>query len=232
MLYYKVEKTYAEKQKEKVDKIERFFGKDVIGIAKECNFPDYTLLILQNKENELKDKYKTIYDNIISCAYAADERTPMEYAKDLVLAWIFEAYVMENLKKQGLRVYRNGGDKDLTILSQRKVNTDSDFLIEGKRVELITNYTNYWERNNCFELRDSKLEHLKSRKSLVLGVSTNYPNYLLIDFGRPIKNVEYIESYKAFGGKPASRIHITEDMKVKLDFKELADKIREQIIRK
>jgi hypothetical protein len=81
-------------------------------------------------------------------------------------------------------------------------------------------------------LRDSKLEHLKSRKSLVLGVSTNYPNYLLIDFGRPIKNVEYIESYKAFGGKPASRIHITEDMKVKLDFKELADKIREQIIRK
>ena len=229
MLYYKVEKTYAERQAEKVSKIEKFFNKSVVNIAKECNFPDYTILVLQDNEVELRSKHKDVYDNIMSCVYAADERRPMEYAKDLIIAWIFEAYVMENLKKQGLRVYRNGGDKDLSILSQKKVSTDSDFLVEGRRVELISNYTDYWKRNNCFELRDSKLQHLKDRKSLVLGVSTNYDYYLLINFNNRNVRSDYIESYKPFGGKPAQRVYITDDMKVKLDFKELADSIRKQV---
>lgn len=228
MLYYSISKSYEEKQNEKVKKIEKFFGKDVISIAQECGFPYYTTLILKNDEKGLKDRFRNIYNNIMSCHYAADNRTPMEYAKDLVLAWIFEAYVMENLKKQGLKVERNGGDKNLLILNQRGVSIDSDFLVEGRRVELISNYTNYWEKNSCFELRDNKVDHLRDSKSLVIGVSTNYSNYLLIDFSKEIED-EYIASYSPFGNKPAHRIKIVDDMKVELDFGKLAIAIREKI---
>ena len=220
-------KTYIEQQDEKVNKIEKFFNKDIISIAEECKFPEYSILVLKGDEEQLKAKFPDIYRNIISCAYAADKRTPMQYAKDLVMAWLFEAYVMENLKNQGLHVYRNGGDKDLTILSQKRVNTDSDLLAEGRRVELISNYTSYWKRNGCFELRDSKLSHLQREKALVIGVSTNYDNYLLIDFSKPIKS-EYIDSYEPFGGKPAQRIYITDSMKVELKFKKLAEEIRKR----
>ena len=89
-------------------------------------------------------------------------------------------------KKQGLSVVRNGGDKDLMILDQKGVNADSDFIINGRRVELISNFTNYWQRNGCFELRDSKICHLEDTKSIVIGISTNYDKYLLIDFSKYI----------------------------------------------
>ena len=40
MLYYeKKPKTYKEQQDEKVNKIEKFFNKDIISIAEECKFP-------------------------------------------------------------------------------------------------------------------------------------------------------------------------------------------------
>lgn len=228
MLYYNKVKTYKEKQNEKVQKIEKFFGKNIVDIAKECNFPEYSILVLNDDERGLHQCYPKVYNNILSCSYAADMRTPMEYAKDLVLAWVFEAYVMENLKKCGLDVKRNGGDKDLMILNQKGVNTDSDFLVNGKRVELISNYTNYWQRNGCFEMRDSKIYHLEDTNSLVIGVSTNYDKYLLIDFSKYIPS-EYIESYEPFGGKPAHRITITKDMCVDLNFKKLAEAIKDKI---
>lgn len=228
MKYYfeKKVKTYKERQDEKVAKIEKFFNKKIVDIAKECKFPEYSILVLENDERGLHHKYPRIYQNILSCSYAADSRTPMEYAKDLVIAWVFEAYVMENLRNQGLSVERNGGDKDLMILDQGKVNANSDFIINGKRVELISNYTSYWKRNGCFELRDSKLYHLQDTKSVVIGVSTDYDKYLLIDFSKYIES-EYIDSYEPFGGKPAHRIYIKNDMLVPLDFKKLADKLNE-----
>ena len=98
MLYYERKaKSYKELQDEKVAKIEKFFNKSVVNIAEDCKFPEYAILILKNKYKELEYKYNDIVRNILSCQYAADKRTPMEYAKDLILAWLFESYVMENL---------------------------------------------------------------------------------------------------------------------------------------
>ena len=99
MYYYKKEKTYKEKQQEKVNSIEKFFGKKLVEIAKECSFPEYCVTVLEDDERGLHQRFPKVYNNIISCSYAKDERTPMEYAKDLVIAWVFESYVMENLKK-------------------------------------------------------------------------------------------------------------------------------------
>ena len=233
MYFVKSQKSYKELQNEKVAKIEKFFNKPIVEIAKECAFPDYVILILNDDEQGLKTNYSEIYKNILSCGYAADKRSPMEYAKDLVIAWLFEAYVMENLMRCGLDVRRNGGDKDLLILNQNKVNTNSDFIINGRKVELISNYTSYWKRNGCFELRDGKLNHLSRSNSLVIGVSTNYDKYLLIDFtdiyNKDKYTIEHIDYYEPFGGKPAYRVYISEDMEVELDFHKLAESIKGKI---
>lgn len=217
-------KIYEQRQKHKIEKLERFFGMSIVDTIKQYNLPTYMLYIIDSNEKGLKTKYPNIYKNILSCAHAADQRTPLQYARDIVLAWIFETYVMQNLQRVGLELERNGGDKNYDFLQGTDVSSDSDFKVKGRRLELICNYTDYWTQHNCIDLRESKAKHLYQSNSLVLGITLDQPYYLLINFAKYLPN-EYIPEYPPFGGKSAHRILITDDMKVGINFNEIADKI-------
>lgn len=217
-------KIYEQRQKHKIEKLERFFKMSIVDIIKQYKLPTYILYIIDGNEKELKTKYPNIHKNILSCAHATDQRTPLQYARDVALAWIFETYVMQNLRMAGLELERNGGDKNYNFLQGTDISSDSDFKVRGRRLELICNYTDYWTRYNYIDLRESKAKHLYQYNSLVLGITLDQPYCLLINFAKYLPN-EYIPEYPPFGGKSAHKILITDDMKVGVNFNEIADKI-------
>lgn len=98
--------------------LERFFDETMINIAKKMGYSEENIIILENNEEKLKRDYEDVYNNLKSCRHNRDGRTEMEYAQDLVCSWIFEDYLIYNLKLSGLNVELSGADferKNITI---------------------------------------------------------------------------------------------------------------------
>jgi hypothetical protein len=230
MSYHSQVVIYEHKQQFKIRKLEEFFGDSIENIILNYELPVYMIYIMNGDERALQTRYENIYKSVLSCVHASDARTPLQYAKDIVMAWIFETYIMRNLQKCGLQLVRNGGDKDYQFLQGANISSDSDFMLGNQRVELICNYTDYWTKHNCIDLRENKAKHLYQFNTLVLGFTLEEDYCLVIDFSKYLPN-EYIPDYPAFGGKPAHRIMITTDMKVPMNFNAVAQRITDIIQR-
>lgn len=187
------------------------FFKDIASKARELNYSDSNILILEGKERELRECYPNIYSNLLSCNHNRDKRTPFEYAQDLVASWLFEDCLVDTLANNGFQISLSGADSNREILVTSKVSANSDTLISmnGKMInmELMSDYTGYWSRNGKIDLRDEKYKKLKNSNSLFLGISTNDKKYVLIDFSSSV-NYTYIPSHRFYGGKPCYSISI------------------------
>lgn len=228
MNYHAQTVIYEHKQQAKIKKLEEFFGASILEIIEKYHLPHYMYYIMKGEEEFLKKHYGNIYKSIKSCAHASDSRSLIQYAKDIVMAWVFETYVMKNLQNHGLDIVRNGGDKDYQFLHGTEISSESDFMVGMQRIELICNYTDYWSKHGCIDLRESKAKHLYQSESLVLGITLQQEYCLIIDFSKYLPN-EYIENYPPFGGKSAHRIMITTDMKVPVNFTLIVQKIKEMM---
>jgi len=188
------------------------FFKNIIEKAKELNYSESNILILQGNLNELKDKFPDVYSNLISCTHNRDKRTPLEYGQDLVASWLFEDCLVDSLKKQGFEISLSGADSGREILATSKVSSNSDttvtYMGKSLQMEIMSDYTGYWARTNKIDLRDEKYTKLKRTSSLFLGVSTKDTTYVMIDFSQNV-NHQYIDSHRPYGGKPCYSISIT-----------------------
>lgn len=188
-----------------------FLDEDLVSLAQSLNYSDSNILILKGEEKKLQVEYPGVYRNIISCKHNRDSRTPLEYAQDLVASWLFEDYLIDQLKKAGLQISHAGADKKREILSARNVsaNSDSEVTYKGKTrlLEIMTDYSGFWKRNGLIHLRDSKYEKLERTKSLFIGFSTVDSKYALYDFSKTI-DATYISSHYPYGGKPAYAVKI------------------------
>lgn len=195
--------------------LEKFFDDSIINIAKKMNYSEDNILILENKENELKIKYPEIYNNLLSCSHNRDFRTPMQYAQDLVCSWLYEDYLLEQLKKDGLTVQLSGEDRNRKILKTAKVSSNSDYLImhKGKKafVELANDYTGYWKNKKQCDLRDDKFLHIKNGMkdadfSFLLGVDFKNVEFFVVNVNDK-NNITYSNYHYAYH-KPAYSLHL------------------------
>lgn len=200
------------------DELTKFFNMQLDRIALKINYENDNILILQSNEEELKERYPDIYNNIMSCTHNRDNRTPMQYARDLVASWLFEDYIVKKFNELGYELLLSGKDKERKILKNTKVGSDCDLLFKYNNklynVEIVNDYSNYWKRNKKIDLRDSKYAKLLSSKSILLAISILDKTYSLIPITEDLK-VHFIKSHFPFGGKSAYQIDINN-----IEFKE------------
>lgn len=189
----------------------KMFRDGLLAKAIELHYTNDNLCILEGDITRLKFEHPQIYDNLLSCSHNRDNRTPIEYAQDLVASWIFEDTLVQSLSNGGLRISLAGADRTRVILPTSKVSSSSDALIsykgQCKHLEIMSDYTGYWERVGEIDLRDDKYQRLCRENALFLGVCTKSTKYMLLNFANRLQ-ARFIPQHKPYGYKPAQAIKI------------------------
>lgn len=189
--------------------------KPVLAMAREVNYSKENYLILARRNKQLQKEFPQIWENIQGCAYCADGRAPIEYARDLVASWLVEDYFLHLLTEAGYEAAAAGADKKRTILQYCQTDAECDFQIRlgGQvfHVEFLCDYTGYWCRTGHVDLRDGKYKKLRTQQSLALGVDAQQRKAILLDFRQEVPGVRRVEAHKPYGGKPAYVVPCQED---------------------
>lgn len=189
----------------------KFFELPLEYLAKKLNYSESNILVLEGNEEKLKTLYPDVYANILSCVHNRDGRSPMEYARDLVSSWLFEDFMVQKFNSLGYNLYLSGKDKERVILANSKVGSDSDVIFEYDNlklnIEIMNDYTNYWQRYNTLELRDNKFNKLLQTNSVLLAISLINRTYSIISINKEL-DYKYIPSHDHYGGKPAYQINL------------------------
>lgn len=193
------------------NELAKFFGMPLETLAKKIGYQESNILILKGDEENLKNFYPNIYQNILSCVHNRDGRSPIEYARDLVSSWLFEDFMVTKFKNLGYNLYLSGKDKDRTILPTNNVGSDCDVIFEfnnySLNIEIINDYSNHWQKYKTLDLRDNKFNKLLQTNSVLLAVSLINKTYSLIPISKELP-FKYIPSHRPYGGKAAYQISL------------------------
>ena len=147
-----------------------------------------------------------------------DERDLKTFAQSLVINWLVEDLVFMVLSKNGFNVTKEGGDQNRELLQGNQVSPKPDLKIDDKQplwIEVIASFPYkggncFWEDKGYFDLRDNKLNHLKTMAkkdtTIVLGVAVADKKYFTLrihdqlDEQKPSKESN-------FGNKNTTKIH-------------------------
>ena len=191
--------------------ISRMYRDGILAKAGELGYSQANLYILQGDLQSLRDNFPECFSNLQSCLHNKDSRSLLEYARDLVASWIFEDTIVQKLIGAGLSTSLAGADRNREILATTKVSACSDCTIafngRHRHLEIMSDYTGWWEKTGHMELRDAKYAKLSRERALFLGICTVSQKYILLDFASQIK-AQYIPSHRPYGGKPAYSITI------------------------
>lgn len=187
--------------------LEKFFDDKIINIAKKLNYDEDNIIILESDEEKLYKKYPDTYQNLKSCSHNRDSRSMMEYAQDIICSWVFEDYLLLNLKLNGFDIELNGRDKNRKLLKSNKVSASSDYIVKYNNkngyVELANDYKGYWKKTRKCDLRDDKYIHLKNMLkdhdfSFLLGIDFLNMQFFIIDINNKNINVNYSNFHRAY----------------------------------
>lgn len=216
--------------------LEKFFDDTMINIAKKMGYSEENILILENNVDRLKLDYQDVYDNLKSCKHNRDNRSEIEYAQDLICSWIFEDYLIYNLKLSGLDAELSGADHERKILNSSSVSSKSDMVVKGNDkkiyIELVNDYRGYWSKYNKVDLRDDKYLHIKklssgNDKSFLLGIDFCNQKFFLFDVNnnQDVKYEEFHSTYK----KPAYSISLKNTVYNDFSFEKICSIIKKYI---
>ena len=139
--------------------------------------------------------------------YHKDARTTLEYGLDLILGWLSEDLLIQNLKHRGHDVRLNGADREREFLLRGEINTNADITYTVNTVsrpfEIVISWTDYWTKEDKWDLRSSKYNRLtkSGNESLCLGLEVPTKLGFLIDMKYPPSN--FIENANMrWGSKP------------------------------
>ena len=217
--------------------LEEFFDDTMINIAKKMGYSEDNILILEDNIDKLKTDYSDVYDNLKSCKHNRDSRTEIEYAQDLICSWIFEDYLILNLKLYGLEVKLCGTDHERKILQSSLVSSKSDMFVKGSNnnkiyIELVNDYRGYWLKYSKIDLRDDKYLHIKSLskgvdKSFLLGVDFYNKKFFLFDVNKN-QNVKYEAFHYAYK-KPVYTISLKNIVYYDFSFEKICNEIKKEL---
>lgn len=211
--------------------VSKLFKNKIVEYAKKAGYSEDNILILSGNETELAQKYPETYQNLLSCRHHADRRSPIDYGKDLVASWLFEDYLFDILKNHSdsFTVSLSGADKERKILARARTSSTSDYEIIYKdgttrKMELMNDYSGYWAKNNCLDLRDSKYNKLKNEKALLLAIAVGEQKFSVIDFSHEIDS-KFIANHRPYGFKPAYQIPIDSGSMIELESEKLINEL-------
>lgn len=195
------------RQSRKYKAVQNFIGCDPYEYALKNYSKEYADIL----NGMLTDELRAVLE---SCQKNTDKRSIEEYAQDLMLNWMVEDYVMNMLnKRKNIKVVKNGVDANRKFLFIDMVRSNSDFIIKTEReelyVELIVDYSCFWQKNHTCHLRNNKLirlmEHAKEKRTFLLAVDLINKKFAFIPVNKSVP-FKRIESHSAYGGRPVYEI--------------------------
>jgi hypothetical protein len=143
-----------------------------------------------------------------------DNRTPTEYATELVITWLMEDITSLILTDNQIRNRINGADKERNFLPPHQIDEQTDLQIkqngETRNLETIYDHTGHWDRTQQIDLRLNKHNNLKKQDALLLGINPRALTAVLIDYRNPIESHQREnQTY----GKVVNTITITRQIK-------------------
>lgn len=193
------------------ERYSRMFKNGIIAKAKELGYSADNICILEGNIEKLKSEHPATYQNLLSCVHNRDNRTPIAYARDLVSSWIFEDTLVKEINNNGLQCTLAGADRNRQVLATSMISSASDTIISDGRtsrlLEIMCDYTGWWENTGHMELRDDKFQKLVYERALFIGICTISMKYIILDFRTPI-DATYIARHRPYGNKPAQSIKI------------------------
>ena len=209
-------------------------GRPVLEAAQEYGYSDSNLLLLAGQDMKLCRDYPAVSENIQTCAHCADDRTLMDYARDLTASWVVEDWFLRLLMDAGCEISAAGADRSRELLSGCQVGATSDFQVQyqGKnlRVEFLCDYTGFWRRTGMIDLRDGKYQHLRKEQALAFGADALWQRGILLDMSEDIPGIIRVPSYKPYGGKPAVRVPCQEEEFFALEANRLAERFQAKFL--
>jgi len=207
--------------------LSNLFNKNLVDVAKNYNYSNSNIYILENNFKKLQIEYPNIWKYLQSCKHQRDKRTIEEYAKDLVSSWLYEDTVLIYLK-DNFKINLYGADKERKILPNSKVSSDSDFCINIHdkliNIELVNSYTNYWKAYQRIDLRDNKFEKLKDKQAILVCIDIYNKEFYLIDLKQNNDNIKYISYHQPYG-KPAYQIFLNNTKVFSFTIKNLIEQL-------
>lgn len=208
-------------------RIENLFKVDVVQIAKQYNYSEENILILQNNVSKLKEKFPETYKIIEECRHRRDSRPAISFFQDLICSWLFEDIVLKNIKKEGLNISLDGCS-DRRIMSDREVSAESDFILQynglSKHIELVQDYTGFWKREKFCDLRDNKVCKIKEQNAILLGIDMVHKEFFVCSSTNIENQGEFVKNHPIFK-KPAFRLKLESFSFEKLTWAKVANKI-------
>jgi hypothetical protein len=140
-----------------------------------------------------------------------DARKPSQYAIDIILGWITEDITIIYLSNSGISCVMAGTDKKREFLNPSQIGSNPDLFIfyrdsQPAPLELIYDYTGYWEKANKLDLRLNKYENLKKRNALILGIAPEKSRALLLDTRKEHPDITK-GKIVGYGGKEGYTLH-------------------------
>lgn len=191
----------------------KFFDRNLSELAARLGYGQDNLYVLSGDEQNLRQSFPEIYNNILSCVKNMDKRGPMEYAQDVVASWLFEDYLVAKFRSLGRTLKLVGGDRERKLLPHSKVSSNSDCVYNPTgdkklKVEIMNSYTKFWKDRKCLHLRNDKYAQLCKEKGVLLCVDASDRTFAVIDFTKEEPSAKLILEHKQYGGKPAYELSL------------------------
>jgi hypothetical protein len=204
--------TFEEKLKYVEDFVQNNLGISYLDLMQNWNDKNTAINLINDT---LTEKQRQYLESTLTNLHAMDNRTYIDFAKNLVVNWLLEDAVVEVfnnfiLAGSDLTLYYNGNDADRKF--SKRATEDPDFAIADKNdnivsfIELKADYSGFVTSSKSVDLRDNGYEKLRK-----------YNGYLLvIDFNNQVfyfANIYDLQAQHinnpAWNGKPAYRLDLS-----------------------
>lgn len=118
--------------------------------------------------------------NACNLTHNKDNRTPLQYATDLIIGWLSEDAILTALNNNGWNATPTGSDKNRDFLTKDTITHTADIQTRKGTLELIFDYTNHWSQADKLDLRDNKKTHLQNNNITLMGIAPRSGKGLLI----------------------------------------------------
>lgn len=171
---------------------------------------DLCINLLNNTLREEDKDY--LKSNLGNLSHLMDLRNPNTYALELILGWVIEDAILWIFTKDlNLNCTLGSADRKREFLDNPKASSDLRIIINSHELflEIISDYTGYWNKTNKIDLRDNKYNNLKNEDGIIFGIDLLNRKFLIFKVNLIDETkVRYTKEYRPFGNKAAYSIPI------------------------
>ncbi len=200
-------------------------------------YPDseFLLRLLGLVDSWTEDDRKILEEKITGTRHHRNHRDARTYAANVVLGWVMQDVVIQQLRKSGYECEPAGADAQRQLLRGHQISEEADLRLQTPAGEIwwldvLTDYPtqkgalSYWKQTNRCDLRDQKFQRLAEKikggdRAGLIGISTGTKSYFGLEITEEIvqelrsppprnRRIYRVETHWPFGGKPAITLNL------------------------